>query len=118
MLEAAVAEFPQRPEYHEELAFLYERRAIQLCRSGELPGAVAILRKLARDFPERPGHRSQVVRLLTALPPVGTDGRGLTETRPGIPGGAGVPGGGPRSRQPGHGPEQAGEVCRGGGAVP
>ncbi len=67
LLEAAVAGFPQRSEYHEELAFLYERRAIQLCESGELSDAVAILHKLAHEFPERPGHRAQVVRRLTAL---------------------------------------------------
>jgi WD40 repeat protein/tetratricopeptide (TPR) repeat protein len=66
MLEKWVAEFPQRSGYHEELAFLYERRAIQLCLSGELPGAVAILRKLSREFPERPGHRTQLVRRLAA----------------------------------------------------
>ena len=70
MLEKTVAEFPQQPEYHEELAFLYERRAIQMCQSGDLPNAVSILRKLASEFPERPGHRSQLVRQLTAqLPP-------------------------------------------------
>jgi len=66
MLERAVAEFPQRTEYREELAYLYECRAIQLCRSGELPNAVPILRKLAKEFPERPGHRSQLVRQLRA----------------------------------------------------
>jgi WD40 repeat protein/serine/threonine protein kinase len=71
MLEAAVAGFPLRSEYHEELAFLYERRAIQLCRSGELSDAVAILHKLAHEFSERPGHRTQVVRRLTALLPPG-----------------------------------------------
>jgi WD40 repeat protein/tetratricopeptide (TPR) repeat protein len=69
LLETWVAEFPQRPEYHEELAFLYERRAIQLCQADDLPGAIAILRKLAKEFPERPGHRSQVVRRLTAQLP-------------------------------------------------
>jgi WD40 repeat protein/tetratricopeptide (TPR) repeat protein len=69
LLEKWVAEFPQRSEYHEELAFLYERRAIQLCKSGDLPGAVSILRRLAQEFPERPGHRSQVVRRLTAQLP-------------------------------------------------
>ena len=52
MLEKAVAEFPQRPEYREELAYLYERRAIQLCQSGDLPNAVPILRKLAKEFPK------------------------------------------------------------------
>jgi WD40 repeat protein/predicted Ser/Thr protein kinase len=65
MLEKWVAEFPQRPEYHEELAYLYERRAIQLCQSGELPNAIPLLRKLAKEFPERPGHRSELVRQLT-----------------------------------------------------
>ena len=66
MLEKSVAEFPQRPEYHEELAYLYECRAVRLCGSGELSKAVPILRKLAKEFPERPGHRSQLVRQLTA----------------------------------------------------
>ena len=66
MLEKAVAEFPQQPEYHEELAYLYERRAIELCLSGQIKDAIPILRKLGTDFPERPGHRSQLVRQLTA----------------------------------------------------
>jgi WD40 repeat protein len=69
MLEKWVAEFPQRTEYHEELAFLYECRAIQLCLSGDLPGAVVLLRKLSKEFPERPGHRAQVVRRLEAQLP-------------------------------------------------
>jgi WD40 repeat protein/serine/threonine protein kinase/tetratricopeptide (TPR) repeat protein len=70
LLEAWVAEFPRRSDYHQELAFLYESRAIQLGQSGQLPEAVAILRKLAQEFPERPGHCSQVMRALMAqLPP-------------------------------------------------
>jgi WD40 repeat protein/serine/threonine protein kinase len=69
MLQASVAKFPQRPEYHEELGYLYEHRAILHCLSGEVPGAVPILRRLAREFPERPGHRSQLVRQLTAQLP-------------------------------------------------
>ncbi len=36
MLERSVAEFPQRLEYREELAFLYECQAIRLCQSGKL----------------------------------------------------------------------------------
>ena len=84
-----MAEFPLRPEYHEELAFLYERRAIQLCQGSEFPDAVSLLRKLAKEFPERPGHRSQVVRQLAAAPQ-GKDHRGLPATPPGIPGRTGV----------------------------
>ena len=66
MIEKTVADLPQAPEYHEELAFLYERRAIQLCLGGDLLNAVPMLRKLAQEFPERPGHRSQLVQQLTA----------------------------------------------------
>ncbi len=65
MLEKSVAGFPERPEYREELAFLYERRAIQLCLRDKFPEAVSILRKLAKEFPERPGHRRQLVRQVT-----------------------------------------------------
>ena len=85
MLEKAVAEFPQRAEYHEELAFAYECRAIQLCQSGEVPNAVPILRKLAQEFPERPGHRSELVRQLTEQLAHGKGHRGLPETDAGIP---------------------------------
>jgi WD40 repeat protein/serine/threonine protein kinase/Flp pilus assembly protein TadD len=71
MLARAVAEFPEQPEYHEELAYLLERRAIQLCRAGELTGAIPFLRKLAKEFPDRPGHRAQLVQALAAQFPTG-----------------------------------------------
>jgi WD40 repeat protein/tetratricopeptide (TPR) repeat protein len=88
ILEKWVAEFPQQSEYHEVLAFLYERRAIQLCLSGQLPRAAAILRKLSRESPERPGHRSQLVRRLIAqLPPEQASGvlRKLAQEFPDAP---------------------------------
>jgi tetratricopeptide (TPR) repeat protein len=66
MLEKTVDESPTPSEYREELAYLYERRAIQLCVSDQIKDAIPILRKLGTDFPERPGHRSQLVRQLTA----------------------------------------------------
>jgi len=70
MLAKAVAESPEQPEYHEELAYLCELRAIQLCRSGDLPSAIVILHKLAKEFPERPGHRTELVRQLTEQLPL------------------------------------------------
>lgn len=65
MLERAAAEFPERGEYREELAWLHERWAIQLCQSDKVPDAAPILRKLAKEFPERPSHRSELARQLT-----------------------------------------------------
>ena len=65
VLEKAVAEFPQRPEYHEELAYFTSAvRSNFACRVRS--DAVPILRKLGKEFPQRPGHRSQLVRRLTA----------------------------------------------------
>ncbi len=59
MLEKAVKDSPERPEHREELAYLYQRWATQLCQSGKHEQAVPILRKLAEGFPERPDFRAK-----------------------------------------------------------
>ena len=60
MLEESVAEFPETHEYQDELAFLYERRAIQFCVLGRLEEATPIIVKLAKDFPERLDFRVEL----------------------------------------------------------
>ena len=60
MLKAFAAEFPNRPEYQDELAFLYEARATQLCQSGEFEKATPILLKLAEDFRDRLDFRAEL----------------------------------------------------------
>ena len=57
MLQGFVAEFPQCPDYRDELAFLYERRATQICEAGRCAEAIPMLRKLAAEFPQRPDFR-------------------------------------------------------------
>jgi hypothetical protein len=60
MLEESVAEFPETREYQDELAFLYERRALQFCVLGRFGEATPILVKLASEFPERPDIRAEL----------------------------------------------------------
>ena len=48
---------------------MYQRRAIQLCLAGELQMAIPSFRKLADKSAERPQHRSQIARQLTARLP-------------------------------------------------
>lgn len=61
MLEQAVKDSPERPEYREVLAYVYQRRATQLCQSGKHEDAVPLLRKLAEGFPEWPDFRAQII---------------------------------------------------------
>jgi hypothetical protein len=62
MLERSVAESPSSAEYREELAFVYEGRAAQLCESGQLEKIAPIFRKLAKEFPERRARRWELLR--------------------------------------------------------
>jgi WD40 repeat protein/tetratricopeptide (TPR) repeat protein len=57
MLQRLVAESPATREYREELAFVYERKAIKLAESGQLEDIIPIFRKLVKEFPERHLHR-------------------------------------------------------------
>ncbi len=61
LAESIAAEFPGKREYRDELVFLYESRATQLCRAGQFAEAETILRKLAADFPERVDNRAELV---------------------------------------------------------
>jgi WD40 repeat protein/tetratricopeptide (TPR) repeat protein len=60
MLKGSVDQFPDRREYQDELAFLYERRATQLCQSGEFEEATGILQILGEEFPDRPDFRAEL----------------------------------------------------------
>ena len=44
-----------------KLAYLYEQRATGLCRSGKFEDAIPIVLKLAKEFPNRPDFRAQLV---------------------------------------------------------
>ncbi|MCR4413699.1 MAG: protein kinase [Thermoguttaceae bacterium] len=60
MLERLVAQSPKQAEYRDALAHWYEARAVQLCRAGQFEQALAVLRKLAAGFPERPDFRGRI----------------------------------------------------------
>ncbi len=60
MLEKSTEEFPERESYRDELAFLYETRARQLCESGEFEEAERICRSLIEEFSDRPDFRAEI----------------------------------------------------------
>ena len=60
LLEGFVKECPERPQYRDELAYLYELRATELCQAGQFDDAMPIVLKLAREFPNRPDFRAQL----------------------------------------------------------